>query len=103
MIEDADKTGQRGWKALMEFMTYILQKQSLTVAAYPPSLRFSTRVQREPSENWLPLEAVPPCDTGLHVAKWFDHLYYDAPLVYSLADVDNWRLNLCYAVLDGAL
>jgi hypothetical protein len=98
-----DKTGQRGWKALMEFLTFLLMKQSLTAAAYPLRLRVSTRVQREETENSLPLEAVPPCYTGLHVTKWFDHLYYDAPLVYSLDDVDNWRLKLCYAVLDGAL
>lgn len=103
MIDKADKTGQTGWKALMEFMTFMLSKQDLGTEAYPTRLRVSKRVQREPSENWLPLDAVPACDTGLHVTKWFDHLYYDAPLVYSLHDVDNWRLNLCYAVLDGAL
>ena len=56
-------------------MTFLLPKQSLTVDAYPLHLRVSTRVQREPQENWLPLEAVPPCDTGLHVTK----CYYDAP------------------------
>ena len=104
MIDKADKKCQQGWKALMEFMEYMLRKQGLVADdTYPNSLRVSKRVQRDPSENWLPLDAVPACDTGLHVTKWFDHLYYDAPRVYSLDDVDNWRVNSCYAVLHGAL
>jgi hypothetical protein len=96
MIEDADKTGQRVYDV------HLAEAKS-DGSCLSAQSRISTRVRREPQENWLPLEAVPPCDTGLHVTKWFDHLYYDAPLVYSLNDVDNWRLNLCYAVLDGAL
>lgn len=87
----------------MEFMTFLWSKQGVTDDSYPLRLHVSMRIQRDPKENWLPLETVLPCDTGLHVTKWFDHLYYDAPLVYSLDDVDNWRLNLCFAVLDGAL
>jgi len=50
----------------MEFVEYMLRKQGLVAAnTYPNSLRVSKRVQRDPSENWLPLDAVPACDTGL--------------------------------------